>query len=302
MFTSLKRIFKFGGQNFFREKEAIFPTIFVLLITIFLISTIFLLREVGGFLITLLKERANIAVYFKEDVKEEEILKVKDYLLRLPEVKGIEYISKEEALEKFIQRYGQNPSYMEALEMVGQNPFLAALNIKAFEASQYEIVQKVLEKNDLKELIDHLSYPQSKTVIERIFSFASLIEKIGFSLAIIFLLISILVTFNTIRLAILNSKTEIEIQRMVGASNWFIQSPFLVQGMICGTIAFIISFLSFAAFCWFLGPRLENFLAGLNIFGIFLKNFWILFFLQFFTGILLAIFSSLFAIRRYLKI
>lgn len=302
MFTSLKRIFKFGWQNFFREKEAIFPTIFVLLITIFLISIIFLFKEGGSFLINLLKERADIAVYFKEDVGEEEILKAKDLLLKLPEVKEVEYISKEKAMEKFLQRYGHNPSYMEALEMVGQNPFLAALKIKAFEASQYEVIQKFLEMHEINNFIDHLSYPQSKTLIERIFSFSSLVKKVGFFLAIFFILVSSLVTFNTIRLAILNSKAEIEIQRMVGASNWFIQGPFLVQGMIFGTIAFLIAFLSFTAFCWFLGPKLQFYLAGLNIYDIFLENFWNFFSLQFFSGIFLAVFSSFVAVRKYLKI
>lgn len=302
MFVFLKRICRAGWQNFFREKEAIFPTIFVLLITIFLISTIFLLKETGSFLIALIKEKADIAVYFKEDVLEEEILKIKEFISKMPGIKEVEYISKEKVLEKFVQRYGQNPGYMEALEMVGENPFLAALTIKAYEPSQYETIQQLLEKEEFKNLIDHLSYPQSKTVIERIFSFSSMVEKIGFSLAILFLLISGLVTFNTIKLAILNSKTEIEIQRMVGASDWFIQGPFLVQGIICGTIAFIMASISFAAFCWFVGERLQYYLGGLNIFEIFLSNFWKLTALQFFPGIFLAIFSSYVAVRKYLKI
>ncbi len=302
MFTSLKRIFKFGWQNFSRDKEANFPTIFVLLIAIFLISSIFLLRDVGGHLINVVKEKADISVYFKEDVSEEEILKLKAILLKLPEIKAVEYISKEEALERFIKRYSDNSSHLETLEIIGGNPFLATLNIQAFEASQYETIEKFFKKKDFENLIDHLSYPKSKEMIEKIFSFTALVKKIGISLAVIFLVASVLVTFNTIKLAILNSKTEIEIQRIVVAPNWFIRGPFLVQGIICGAIAVFISFLGFILLCWFLAPRLESFLAGLNIFDLFLKNFWILFFLQIATGTLLAVISSAIAIRKYLKV
>ncbi len=302
MFILLKRILKSGWQNFLRDKETIFPTIFVLLIAIFLASLIFFLRDVGGFLITSIKEKTDVSVYFKEDVSEEEILKVKEELLKIPEVKSVEYISREEAFQKFIERYKDNPSYMESLEMVGKNPFFAALNIRAFEAYQYPVIDEFFEKKELEALIDHRSYPKSKVVIDRIFSLTFLVERVGIVLAILFLIIAILVNFNTIRLAILNSKTEIEIQRMVGASNWFIKGPFLTQGIICGILAAFISLFILTSLCWFLSPKLEVFLAGLNIFNLYAKNFWILFLIQISTGILLAIISTTIAIRKYLRI
>lgn len=302
MLISLKRILKSGWENFLRDKETIFPTIFVLLIAISLASSIFFLKEVGSFLINFIKEKADISVYFKENISEEEILKIKEDLLKIPEVKSVEYVSREEALQRFIQRYKDNPIYMESLEMVGKNPFLAALNIKAFEASQYALIEKFFEKKEFESLIDYTSYPKSKMMIERIFSLTSFAEKIGISLAILFLLVAILINFNTIKLAILNSKTEIEIQRMVGASNWFIQGPFLVQSIICGILAAFISLLTLTFACWFLAPKLETFLAGLNIFHLYVKNFWILFLIQIGSGILLAVVSSTIAIRKYLKI
>lgn len=301
MFTSLRRILKSGWENFLRDKETIFPTIFVLLIAIFLASSILFLKDVGSFLITSIKEKADISVYFKEGVSEEEILKVKEDLLKNPEVKNVEYISREETLQRFIQRYKDNPNYMESLEMVGGNPFLAALNIKVFEASQYAVIEKFFEKKEINSLIDHQSYPQSKIVIEKIFSLTSFVERIGIFLAILFLVIAVLVNLNTIRLAIYNSREEIKIQRLVGASNWFIRGPFLVQGAMAGIFAALICLLVFGLIIWIFSPKVEIFFPGLNIFQFFVSNFWIIVLIQLATGISLGVISSTLAIRKYLK-
>jgi len=159
-----------------------------------------------------------------------------------------------------------------------------------------------LENSNFKDQIDGVDYCKRKPVIEKIFSLTSLFNKTGIFLSIILIITAILVTFNTIRLAILNSIEEIKIQRLVGASNWFIRGPFLVQGVISGFIAVLISALIFSFICWFLSPKIEFFFAGLNLFNLFIKNLWILLLIQFATGILLAVISSTIAIRKYLKV
>ncbi len=302
MLISLKRIIKFGFKNFVREKETIFPTVFVLFLTVFSIGLIFLVRDIGASLIEAIREKAEISIYFKEDAKEEEILKIKEELLKVPGVEKINYISKEEALQKFLQRYQQNPIYVESLEIIGKNPFLASLNIKSQDVGSYELVNQYLEKEEVKKFVDHTSYSKSKEVIEKIFSFTSFARKIGIGIAVVFLVVAILVNFNTIKLAILNSKNEIEIQRMVGATDWFIRGPFLVQSIIYGILATFLSLSFLALICWFFGPRLKEFLIGIDLFSLFSIKFKFLFLVQFLTGIFLPVASTLLATRRYLKI
>ena len=302
MFTSLKRIFRLGWLSFSRDGGISAATCFILVITIFLVSFLFLLQNVSQFLISELQEKVDISVYFKEIAPEEDILKVEKELSQIPEVKNVKYVSREEALQVFIQRHKDNPVLMESLVEVGGNPFLASLNIKAWEASQYQKVADFLKAARFENLIEKVDYHQRKPVIERIFSLSAAANQTGILLSIVLVVVAILVTFNTIRLAILNQKEEIQIQRLVGASNWFIRGPFLIQGTISGILAVLFSLSIFALICWALSPKIEFFFPDLNLFSFFTKNFWTLFLIQFFTGIGLGVISSTIAIRKYLKV
>ena len=302
MVTLIKRIFKSGWLSFSRDGGLAAATCLIMLIPILLITSLFLLKDVGQFLISTIQEKADISVYFKEGAPEEDILKVKEEVSEIPEVKSVKYVSKEEALESFVQRHKDDPVLMESLEEVGGNPFLAALNIRSFEASQYQAVANFFETGISENLIEKIDYYQRKSVIERIFALTSGMGKAGISLSIVLAIVAILVTFNTIRLAILNQKEEIKIQRLVGASNWFIRGPFLVQGAISGIFATIICLLIFTLICWFLSPKIEILFSGLNIWKYFTSNFFTIILLQLVTGIGLGVISSTIAIRKYLRI
>jgi len=270
-----------------------------LVLAIFLVSTIFLSKDISQFLIASLQEKADISVYFKEFVLEDDILKIKEKLSQVPEVKNVEYVSKEEAIKRLVAKH---PQLIESVQETEGMLRLSSLNVNVFEANQYQPVMNFLESSNFKDYIDKVDYYERRPVIERIFSLTSLFSKIGISLSIVLIITAILVTFNTIRLAISNQKEEIKIQRLVGASNWFIRGPFLVQGAISGLIAVLITALIFSSICWFLSPKIEFFFAGLNLFHLFIKNFWILLLIQFASGILLAVISSTIAIRKYLRV
>jgi len=299
MLINFKRILKAGWQNFSRDGGIAVATIFVLVLAIFLVSTIFLSKDISQFLIASLQEKADISVYFKEFVLEDDILKIKEKLSQVPEVKNVEYVSKEEAIKRLVAKH---PQLIESVQETEGMLRLSSLNVNVFEANQYQPVMNFLESSNFKDYIDKVDYYERRPVIERIFSLTSLFSKIGISLSIVLIITAILVTFNTIRLAISNQKEEIKIQRLVGASNWFIRGPFLVQGAISGLIAVLITALIFSSICWFLSPKIEFFFAGLNLFHLFIKNFWILLLIQFASGILLAVISSTIAIRKYLRV
>ena len=302
MFIILKRVFKSAWLNFTRDGELSMATIFIILVAIALATSLFLLKDISQVLISSLREKADISVYFKEETREEEILDVKEEISKLPEIMEVKYISKNQALESFTERHREDPVLIESLEEVGENPFLAALNIKAWEASQYGVISRFLEHPSFENLIEKVDYYQRKPVIEKIFSLTSMANKAGIFLAAILVVVAVLVTFNTIRLAIYNSREEIKIQRLVGAGNWFIRGPFLVQGLISGFFAALICLLIFSTISWFISPRIEFFFPGFNLFSLFAKNLWTLFLIQLIGGILLGIISSALAIRRYLRV
>jgi len=302
MFTSLKRIVRSGWLNLRRHGALTFATCSIMVMTISLITLLFFLQGLTKFLISEIENKVDISVYFKKDSPEEEILKVREKLEKNPEVKAIDYISREEALKRFTEKYKDNPVLMESLAEIGENPLLASLNIKAFQANQYESIANFLEQDSFQNLIEKIDYRQNKEIIEKISRVSWNIKTAGVIFSLILAFIAILVAFNTIRLAIYSSREEIAIMKLVGASNWFIRGPFLVQGIIIGFAAVLFTLFIFIIAIFFLSQKIEAFLPGFNLLNYFTKNFWTLLLIQLVAGIGLGIISSFIAIRKYLEV
>jgi len=302
MFISLKRIFRSGWHSFSGDKEILVATMFVLFLAISLVSTLFLFKDASQILISSIQEKIDISVYFIESASEEDILSMGEKIAKFPEVEKIEYVSSEKALENFIEEHKEEPALLDSIDEIGQNPFLASLNIKAWDPSQYGKVSSFVEKSNFGDIIKKVDYHEREPVIKIISSLSSNITKFGISFSIILLIVAVLVTFNTIRLSIYNSREEIKIQKLVGAANWYIRGPFLIQGIVSGILATLISILVLSATYWFLSPKLVVFSSDLNLFALFIGNFWAIVLIQFTTGIGLGIISSTIAIRKYLKV
>lgn len=300
--VSFNRIFKSGWKNFWRNNGFAWATVFILIITICLVTCLFIFRKTTNSLIADLQERVDISVYFKNDSEESEIFAVKENLEKLPEVKGVEYISRADALEKFTVKYKDNPLIMESLAELGDNPLLAHLNIRAWQASQYEVVASYLENSSFKESISKVAYSQRKSAIDRLFYLTANINKGAIVLIVTFAVLAVILVFNTVRLAICSAKEEITTMRLVGASNSFIKGPFIIQGIIAGLIASLVALLIVVPACAFIGPRLENLSPSLNFFQYFKESFLTIILIQLATGIGLSVFSTLIAMRKYLKI
>lgn len=302
MFTSLKRIFIWGWQSFLRNSGASFATTIVMVIVICLVTSLFLLQKMTNFAIASLEEKIALTVYLKKDSPEEENLAVQRELSQLPAIEKVEYVSADKALEIFTQRHKENPIIMESLAMIGENPLMPHLRIKTKQPSQYEAVSDFLGKASFGGIIDHINYSQVSPVIKKVEQITAGLSNLGIALSIVFGLIAVLVVFNTVKLAIFNLKEEIAIMRLVGASNWFIRGPLLLQGGISGILATTVSLVIFALLLFFLGPKLEVFLPGLNLFGYFLAELSKIVLIQLFTGVGLGILSSIIAIRKYLAV
>jgi len=302
MSASLKRIIRSGWTGFRRNSGLSLATVFIMVMAISLVTSLFLLRETTNFLVTSLSEKVDMAVYFNEEPTTDEIDVIQKELSGLPQVKSLQYISKAEALVKFVARHQGEEVIMESLQEVGGNPLLASLNIKAFEATQYAAISSFLDSASFKNLISKVDYSEKKPAIDKMFSLTSTISHTGIVLSIILAIVAILIAFNTVRIAIYNSRDEIETMRLVGASNWFIRGPFLVQGMIGGVLAVLVTFFVFGIGLWFLSPKIDMVIPGLNLFAYFFGSFSVVIVLQLVAGIGLGACASWLAIRKYLKV
>ena len=302
MFILFKRMFRAGWQSLRRNGGIVTANIFIMTMAIFVITSLFFFKDISRFLIINIQEKVDVSVYFKNEALEEDILRAKQELAEVPEVKEVKYVSKEEALEVFVEKHKNNPILMESLEEVGINPFLASLGVKAFQASQYATVVGFLEDFHFNYLIEKIDYFERKPVIERIFTLTSDFNRAGIIFSIILIVIAALITFNAVRLSIYNSREEIKIQCLVGASKWFVRGPFLIQGAICGFFAALTCLLVFALLSWGFNSRAEFLFPGFGLFNFFVKNIWMILLIQLFSGISLGIVSSLIAVKKYLNI
>jgi len=302
MFLNLGRVIKFAWTDFSRNWSSNFVAIFVMVLVISLVSSLFIFHGTIQYLVEQVQARIDISVYFKPQTAEDDILAVKDELSDFSEVKEIQYISKQEALQKFIEQHKDNPTLMKALEEIGDNPFLGSLNIKTQNPAQYESVSQFLTRSDYNEIIEKIDYFQKKPVIEKLSSISFYTKRIGAGIAALLALIAVLVIFNSIKLAIYDAKEEISTMKMVGASNWFVRGPFIIQGALYGLLASVISLSLFALLTYLISPKLQLLLLDFNLFEYFLFNIWILVGVQLAFGVGLGVISSLVVIRKHLQV
>ena len=306
LITNLKRIFKTGFVNFCRNSLVSFSAIFVMIVTLTVILSLFLSKVLLNSALNQIKDKIDINVYTTIDASPDEIFNLKEVLETLSEVESIEYVSREQALLNFKERHRNDNLTLQALEELDENPLGAVLNINAKEINQYAGIASFLESEAVlfdgnDSIIEKVNYYDNKIIIDKLNKIISASKSFGFAAAIILIIISILITLNTIRLTIFISKKEIEIMRLVGAGNNFIQGPFLIEGIIYGLASAVSTMIIFYLFLLWTNPFIEN-IFFLDLLSYFIRHTFSIFFSLVAIGSVLGISSSILAIRTYLKI
>ncbi len=302
MFTALSRVIKYGLLNFWRSGWLSAATIIIMIVTLIVFEGLMFFDAITNQALESLRDKIDISAYFNQETAEDEILKIKKSLEDLSEVKKVEYLSKEKALEIFKEKHKEDQTISEALKELDINPLLASLNIKAYDTKDYGVINTYLKNNSFKDLINKVSYAQNSTIIERLNRIMGTMNKIGTFLTILFSFIAVLITFNTIRLAIYSNKEEISIMRLVGASNSFIRGPYVVEGIIYGIIAGIFSFIILIPVIYYGSPYIKIFIPEMNLWSYLISNSMDILSYQILFGTILGITSSSIAIRKYLRI
>jgi cell division transport system permease protein len=291
---SLFRIIKFSFQDIARNIWLTIVTITILLLALLSINTLATMRVISDNAVGAVKEKINVSLYLKAEAPEMEILALRDNLLSSDRVRSVTYISRQKALENFRDKYKNNQEVLNALKELGRNPLSPSLTI----------VPQNFDEAAL--LINELRVLDNPIIESRDFSdnITKKVNEVGLFIIIIFIITSLLVVYNAIRVAIYTHRQEIEIMRLVGASNFFIYMPYLVSAFVYTLISILIVISVFYPFLTLLQPYLEVFFTGysVNILSYFVDNFSLIFGVQFVIVLLINVIATLFAVRKYAKV
>lgn len=300
----IKRIFKIAFSNFSRNYLLVVTAVAIMTLAVLTVSIFLILSLSTNEAAQRLKDKIDITINFKDEASEALIHQLKNELESRENFKSIQYISKDEALRRFKTRANVKAEIKNIITPQ-DNPLPRGLQISAVELSQYDFVSAVIKKPQYVPFIDSSSYEDNKQLIQNVNNMTKFIQQFGLALSGLFVLISVLVVFNTVRLTIVFRSGEMEIMRLVGASSFFARNPFLVEGFMYGIFALI-----FSQLILFIGIKLMTSLGNVTIFNslfamiepIYINNFWMLLLTQFIVGTVIGVGSSWLSVRKYVRI
>lgn len=301
MITTFYRILKYGIQSFARNYLISIATVLVLILAVVVFQSLILFGVIGGEAISIIQDKIDISIEFRAETSEDDMLGLKTALEKLDEVREVEYISQDEALEKFKARHPADSDIAQALAEIEENPLRASLNIKAHNPRDYSTIAAYLNNESLAPIIETVSYNQNYLVINRLARIIDIGRQTGLLLTLILSIIASIVAFNTILLAIHSNKDEIAIMRIVGASNTFIRGPYIVVGIIYGLCAAVVGTLFMSPAIYFASPIIAVLVPDMNIWTYFLNNIFLILGYNLLFAIIIGVVSSFIVVKKYLR-
>ena len=221
------------------------------IITIFLSLLIIGLFLIGGIILNNIvqsvEDEVTITAYIADDAQSSDIQKLTEKIQSNDNVKNVNFVTKDDALEKFRNSMAQSPEIIEQLN--GNNPLPASLDIELKSPQNVDNLANEIKADSLfTSICDNKSDPQDslkygKKTVDKLFAVTNTIRFVGIALVFLLIIIAMIFINNTIRLAIMARRKEIGIMRLVGASNGFIRGPFLMEGSIQALIGSLLSIL-----------------------------------------------------------
>jgi cell division transport system permease protein len=309
---SAQRVARYGVAGFVRNGFVSLAAVLVMTLTLFVLANVIISNAAMKSTLEDIQSKVDVSVYFKTAATEDQIQSIETSLKALPEVAAVTYVSRDQALADFRERHANDQLTLRALDELGENPFGASLEVRAKETSQYETIAKFLKSQqesgtDAGLAIDKVNFYQNKLAIDRLTEIIDTSERNGVAKMIVLAVASLLIAFNTIRLAIYTSREEIGVMNLVGASRWYVRGPFMIAGVLYGVAAAIIVLLLLYPILIFypvligLDATSEILFGSFDTFEYFTSQFAFFFLVMMGTGIALGAFSSFLAVRRYLR-
>jgi cell division transport system permease protein len=296
------RVFKNGFINFIRNGVLSFASTTIMVLTLLTLSLFFIVNVAMTSGIKAVQEKIDASVYLSDKATQNEILILQTNVAKQPEVKAVKYVSKDEALKRYKEQNAGNKQLLESLQGM-DNPLPASLEVKVYDPTKLDQVTRIFEEPKYKVIITKVSYKENKVVIDKLIAATNFIKKIGFVATAAFAMVSLIIIYNTIRIAIFSQKDDIEIMRLVGGTDWYIRGPYIVEGALYGIIATIITMIALGAVIYYISPSLNSYFGstGVDTTGYLRNNIPSMVALQLIIGIVIGVTSSWLAMRRYLR-
>lgn len=304
---TFERIIKNGVIGFGRNVWLAIAAIAMMTITLTILLFAVVANATFSHTIDDITSRIDVSVYLKDSVTEEQKDNLLNELENVENIKSVSYTSKAEALRAYREQNADNPDLLTAISETS-NPLPASITIKPKDANNLDPIKAYLDKPRVAALqSDPTSYSgDRKAAIDKITSATRFFQQAGIIGIIVFTFISMLIIFNTIRMAIFNRRDELVIMRLLGASTAYIRGPFVVETILYGVIAGLVSTSICAALFIVATSTLEASSLGLldiNYSGTYFSdNLAVIGAIQVGLGILIGAASSSIATRRYLKL
>lgn len=305
MILTFGRISKTGLRNFFRNAWLSTAATAVMTVTLALVAVSYIANVALNQTIKGVVQKIDVSVYFKDTATPEQISALKARLEGLENVQAVKFISKSDALAEYRRQNADNPKLLEAVSET-DNPLPPSLQIKTKDPNEIASFTEVVNSPEYKPLLadrDPISYSgDRKATIDRIIQTSNFIKATGIVASIIFVIISTLIIFNTIRMAIFTRREEIEIMKLVGATNWFIRGPFVLEAVLYGIIAALIALVFIYTVILSGAPRLGNYVDTGTVVTLLKDQVFLVVMAELLLGILIGAASSLVAMVKYLKL
>ncbi len=305
-FVTLSRIISTGAVNFVRNAWLAIAAMAVMVVTLTIVLFSIVANATFSNTIEQITSKIDVSVYLKDSVTAAQTNKLLADIKKLPNVERVNYVSKDEVLKKYLQQNTNNPSLLSAISQT-DNPLPATIQIKPKDLNKLNDIKAYLSKSNISALqSDQPSYSgDRKEAIDKITRATNIMQRAGAIAVVVFALISVLIIFNTIQMAIFNRRDELTIMRLLGAGTWYIRGPFVVESTIYGILSALASVALIHSMLVASRSTLEATSLGLldiNYAGEYFKEHFLeLLTMQLVVGILIGAVSSTIATQRYLK-
>ena len=301
------RMCHYGVNNFSRNAWLTVAATLVMTITLLIVFTTFVAQRSLADTAQAINKDIDRSIYLRPDVSEERAQPVLVSLRRLSNVESVRFISTEEAKEQFAKANKDDEAKLNALKEA-TNSLPATIRITLHDNNDTsQLIDFVNTNSALKPLISATQTPtfmnQRRNGTTRIAEWTHMSQKAGVAASVLFIAISFLIIFNTIRMAIFNRRDEIEMMKLIGADRGFIRGPFLVEAVVYGVIAAVIATTLGIITLFLSGDSLKKWGVALQpTIDMAASYWWLIALAMMALGACIGVVSSLVATRRYLKI
>lgn len=304
MFSSLSRVLSYALKDFVRNVWLSATTVLILTLTLVSVQVLLAVNVAGRIALEELESRVDLRVQFRPTATETDVDALRVQLQQREEVAGVEHRSRAEVLEEFERMNRGNEEILEALTELGENPFGPELRVHIRRPSDLPAITHFFTSPAVAAAITDTNAGDRLTLVERLTTLTTKLRLAGLGMSGLSFVVTLLIIINAMRIATYARREEVGIMKLVGATNWFVRTPFLIMGVLASALATAlaqgVTLPALAAvqpaLVDFLGPR------GVDVLAFFRDHLWVIAGAEFLGLALLTIIISAIAIRRYLRV